>query len=98
MVLLSILANRSISLWTTQKKKPVFTQALAHGMDESQVDTEDVEIVRKPRWVTALGCLRYSDLFASGDSPPSVSPMSGSNDPFLHLFRILGWRNTLVEA
>ncbi|KAL6306873.1 WD40 repeat-like protein [Sparassis latifolia] len=56
----------SISLWMTQKKKPVFTQALAHGLDKSQVDTEDVDIVRKPRWVTALGSLRYSDLFASG--------------------------------
>ncbi|KAH9927544.1 WD40 repeat-like protein [Amylocystis lapponica] len=56
----------SISLWTTQKKKPVFTQALAHGLDESQVYTEDVETVRKPRWVTAIGSLRYSDLFASG--------------------------------
>lgn len=58
--------RRSICLWTTQKKKPVFTHALAHGIDESQVETEDVNIVRKPRWVTALGCLRYSDLFASG--------------------------------
>lgn len=57
---------RSISLWTTQKKKPIFTQALAHGMDEAQVDVDDIPIVRKPRWVTSLGCLRYSDLFASG--------------------------------
>ncbi|KAH8096999.1 WD40 repeat-like protein [Cristinia sonorae] len=56
----------TISLWSTQKKKPIFTQAVAHGMDESHVHTEDVEIVRKPRWITALGCLRYSDLFASG--------------------------------
>ncbi|KAI0689539.1 WD40-repeat-containing domain protein [Cytidiella melzeri] len=56
----------SICLWTTQKKKPVFTQALAHGMDESHTETEDVEIVRKPRWITALACLRYSDLFVSG--------------------------------
>lgn len=56
----------SISLWTTQKKKPIFTQALAHGMDEAQVDVDDIPIVRKPRWVTSLGCLRYSDLFASG--------------------------------
>lgn len=63
-------ANRSIHLWSTQKKKPIFTQALAHGMDESQVETEDMDIVRKPRWVTALGCLRYSDLFASGASIP----------------------------
>ncbi|EMD37163.1 hypothetical protein CERSUDRAFT_115074 [Gelatoporia subvermispora B] len=56
----------SISLWLTQKKKPVFTQALAHGLDESHVETEDVPVVRKPRWITALGALPYSDLFASG--------------------------------
>ncbi|OBZ66467.1 U3 small nucleolar RNA-interacting protein 2 [Grifola frondosa] len=56
----------SISLWMTQKKKPVYTQAVAHGLDVSQVDTADVAVVRKPRWITALGCLRYSDLFASG--------------------------------
>ncbi|KAI0654177.1 WD40-repeat-containing domain protein [Cubamyces menziesii] len=56
----------SISLWSTQKKKPIFTQAVAHGMDISHEDTEDVAIVRKPRWVTALASLRYSDLFASG--------------------------------
>lgn len=46
----------------------MFTQALAHGMDESQVETEDVATVRKPRWVTALGALPYSDMFASGTS------------------------------
>ncbi|RPD58341.1 WD40 repeat-like protein [Lentinus tigrinus ALCF2SS1-7] len=56
----------SISLWSTQRKKPVFTQALAHGMDLSQVEAEKIETVRKPRWITSLGSLRYSDLFASG--------------------------------
>ncbi|RDX44612.1 WD40 repeat-like protein [Lentinus brumalis] len=56
----------SISLWSTQRKKPVFTQALAHGMDLAQVEAEKIETVRKPRWITALGSLRYSDLFASG--------------------------------
>lgn len=25
-----------------------------------------MDVVRKPRWITAIGCLRYSDLFASG--------------------------------
>ncbi|KAI0824524.1 WD40 repeat-like protein [Trametes gibbosa] len=56
----------SIHLWSTQKKKPLFTQAVAHGMDLAHVATEDVAMVRKPRWVTALASLRYSDLFASG--------------------------------
>ncbi|THH16374.1 hypothetical protein EW146_g4261 [Bondarzewia mesenterica] len=54
----------SISLWTTQKKKPIFTQAIAHGLNETHSETEG--IIKTPRWITALGSLRYSDLFASG--------------------------------
>ncbi|KAG7451535.1 WD40 repeat-like protein [Guyanagaster necrorhizus] len=55
---------RSICLWVTQKKKPVFTQALSHGFNEVSSETEGV--IKTPRWVTALASLRYSDLFASG--------------------------------
>ncbi|KAH9034948.1 WD40 repeat-like protein [Lactarius hengduanensis] len=54
----------SICLWTTQRKKPVFTQAVAHGLSETVSETEGV--IRTPRWITALGTLHYSDLFASG--------------------------------
>ncbi|TFY80355.1 hypothetical protein EWM64_g3654 [Hericium alpestre] len=54
----------SISLWTTQKKKPIFTQAVAHGLNETHSETEG--LIRTPRWITSLGSLRYSDLFASG--------------------------------
>lgn len=57
-------SHRSISLWTTQKKKPVFTQALCHGFHTVQSETEGV--IKTPRWITALGSLRYSDVFASG--------------------------------
>ncbi|EPS93223.1 hypothetical protein FOMPIDRAFT_1136627 [Fomitopsis schrenkii] len=62
----------SIALWTTQKKKPVFTQALAHGLDEAHVETEGMPTIRKPRWVTAIGALPYSDLFASGSWDGSI--------------------------
>ncbi|PSR72146.1 hypothetical protein PHLCEN_2v11994 [Hermanssonia centrifuga] len=78
----------SISLWSTQKKKPIFTQALAHGMDESHVETEDMDIVRKPRWVTALGCLRYSDLFASGSWDGEIRLWK--LDPKLKSFSLVG--------
>ena len=61
---LLILWLRSIALWTTGKKKPVFTQALAHGLHETQSSTEGT--ILTPRWVTALACLRYGDLLASG--------------------------------
>ena len=52
-------------MWTTQRKKPIFTQAIAHGLSETVSETEGV--IRTPRWISALGTLRYSDLFASGE-------------------------------
>ncbi|KAF8169805.1 Rnu3ip2 protein [Pholiota molesta] len=58
------IAGDSICLWTTTKKKPIFTQALAHGLNEALSESEGV--IRTPRWITSLACLRYSDLFASG--------------------------------
>ncbi|KAJ7346462.1 WD40-repeat-containing domain protein [Mycena albidolilacea] len=54
----------SLCLWTTQKKKPIFTQALSHGFNEVTSATEG--IIQTPRWVTAVASLRYSDLIASG--------------------------------
>ncbi|KAJ1301163.1 hypothetical protein OPQ81_003574 [Rhizoctonia solani] len=54
----------SICLWFISKKKPVFTQSLAHGMHEHISETEGT--IATPRWITALGAVRYGDLFASG--------------------------------
>ena len=56
--------HRSISLWSTGKKKPIFNYPLAHGVHIHESGTEGQ--VKVPRWVTSLACLRYSDLFASG--------------------------------
>ncbi|EIN14441.1 WD40 repeat-like protein [Punctularia strigosozonata HHB-11173 SS5] len=60
----------SICLWAIQKKKPIFTQPLAHGLHEMQSETEG--LIRSPRYITALACLRYSDLFASGSWEGSI--------------------------
>ena len=76
------------------KKKPVFTQGLAHGIDEAQVDTEDMDVVRKPRWITALGCLRYSDLFASGTRLILVTELVLTTT----FFRIVGRRDSSLES
>ncbi|KAI5121593.1 hypothetical protein M0805_009464 [Coniferiporia weirii] len=54
----------SMSIWTTAKKKPVFTQPLAHGLHEILSETEG--IVSTPRWITSLACLRYGNVIASG--------------------------------
>ncbi|GJJ14571.1 hypothetical protein Clacol_008836 [Clathrus columnatus] len=54
----------SISLWSTTKKKPVFTYAVAHGLEEIESSTEGQ--LHRPRWITSIGCLLYGDTFASG--------------------------------
>ena len=66
--------NGSISLWSLQKKKPIFTIPLAHGRDPALKPEEvsadfspDVQIPdRQPRWVTALATVPFSDLVLSG--------------------------------
>ena len=55
---------RSLSLWDTGKKKPIFTLPLAHGIDELTTEQE----TKGARWITSLGHLRGTDLFASGKS------------------------------
>ncbi|KAG8778172.1 pre-rRNA processing protein [Ceratobasidium sp. 428] len=60
----------SICLWLVSKKKPVFTHPLAHGMHEHVSESEGV--VATPRWITALGAVRYGDLFASGSYDSTI--------------------------
>jgi hypothetical protein len=62
---LIVCSHSSICLWTTQRKKPIFTHPIAHGFNETVSETEG--LIRTPRWITALGALQYSDLFASGE-------------------------------
>ncbi|KAL0946270.1 hypothetical protein HGRIS_012522 [Hohenbuehelia grisea] len=76
----------SICLWTTQRKKPVFTQPLAHGLNEAQSETEGV--IQTPRWITSLASLRYSDLFASGSWEGDVRIWK--LDPKLKSFSLVG--------
>ena len=67
--------NGSISLWTAQRKKPIYTVTLAHGLDpqlapeEASADQDpspEVPGRAKARWITALTTLPYSDLILSG--------------------------------
>lgn len=58
-------SSRTISLFSNQRRKPVFKQPLAHGLFQTLSETEG--IVESPRWITSLTTLRYSDLFVSGE-------------------------------
>ncbi|QRV84696.1 WD repeat-containing protein [Ceratobasidium sp. AG-Ba] len=75
----------SLCLWLISKKKPVFTQPLAHGMHEHHSESEG--IITTPRWITALGAVRYGDLFASGsyDSSIRLWKLDNKNRSFLAL-------------
>lgn len=54
----------SISLWHAGKKKPIFTQAFAHGVD---APAEGSTAPPGARWITSLAALRGTDLFVSGE-------------------------------
>lgn len=71
-------SNGSLSLWSIHKKKPVCVYPLAHGL-EAPPAPEDIapeadEAIRnkiaaqvkpRPRWITALRAIPYSDLVLS---------------------------------
>ncbi|KAI6096342.1 WD40 repeat-like protein [Pisolithus croceorrhizus] len=76
----------SICLWNTGKKKPIFTQAICHGFHEVESTTEG--IVRTPRWITSIACLRYSDIFVSGSWDGEIRMWK--LDPKLKSFSLVG--------
>lgn len=67
--------NGAIALWSVQKKKPVYIEMLAHGIDPPlaplQASAEQhpdggVVPAPTPRWITALKTIPYSDVILSG--------------------------------
>lgn len=72
--------NGNISLWSLSKKKPIFTQRVAHGIiplpASTQISAEASEVTRQqqlqdknlthPYWITSLHAIPYSNVFVSG--------------------------------
>lgn len=67
--------NGAIALWSVQKKKPVYIEPLAHGLDPPPAPKEasaeedpgpEVVPAPTPRWITALKTIPYSDIIFSG--------------------------------
>ncbi|RKP22601.1 WD40-repeat-containing domain protein, partial [Syncephalis pseudoplumigaleata] len=54
-----------LALWHIGRKRPLHTQPAAHGIDEESGCC-------RPRWITAVAALPYTDLFASGSWDGSV--------------------------
>ncbi|KAI8062246.1 WD40-repeat-containing domain protein [Gongronella butleri] len=62
----------TLSLWDINRKKPVATIPIAHGEDafvdsngNASNASNSAQIVT-PRWITALACIKFSDLVVSG--------------------------------
>ena len=81
--------NGSLALWTLHKKKPIFTVALAHGLDpplrpdEASADQNPDPVVPsppQPRWITALATIPYSDVILSGSWDGHVRAWKVSDD------------------
>lgn len=67
--------NGAICLWSATKKKPVYIETIAHGVDpplepyEASAEehpSSKVVPAPAPRWITALKTIPYSDVILSG--------------------------------
>ena len=68
--------NGSICLWSLSKKKPVFIERQAHGIDErpetdlphtGEAAADRVPLpTQTPRYITAIHAIPYSDIFLTG--------------------------------
>lgn len=52
----------SLALWFAMKKKPAVLVPAAHGYSAAGV----------PRWISAVGCLKQSDLVVSGSNDGAI--------------------------
>ncbi|KAK8148326.1 pre-rRNA processing protein [Beauveria asiatica] len=81
--------NGSISLWSAAKKKPVYIEVLAHGVDppldpqaasaEKQPSSAEIP-AQTPRWITALETIPYSDIILSGSWDGQIKAWRLSED------------------
>ena len=83
--------NGTLSLWNIQKKKAVFNLPLAHGLDpppkpedvSAEADPEkDISVFRdvKPRWITALVALPFTNIVVSGSWDGQIRAWKISED------------------
>lgn len=81
--------NGSLALWSVQKKKPVYIEPIAHGLDPpldpqqaSAEEHPDPQVVPPPtpRWITALKTIPYSNVILSGSWDGHVRAWQLSDD------------------
>lgn len=92
--------NGNVALWALSKKKPTFTQRVAHGLlpqfKPSQASAETQEDVaarqipeRQPYWITAIYSVPYSDVFITGSYSGEIKVWRIDRESFRR-FSLLG--------
>ncbi|KAG0179415.1 hypothetical protein DFQ29_002136 [Apophysomyces sp. BC1021] len=78
----------AISLWDINRKKPVVSVPIAHGLNT--VHSESEGDISTPHWITAIATLRYSDVFVSGswDGFVRVWKLASDNKSFSQIAQI----------
>ncbi|XP_014260529.1 U3 small nucleolar RNA-interacting protein 2 [Cimex lectularius] len=81
----------SLCLWSVLKKKALLTKNPAHGMNEMS---------KEPYWITAVGCIPNTEIFASGSSNGQIQIWRCDDNykgaSVLTTIPIVGFVNSLV--
>ncbi|KAJ2087625.1 pre-rRNA processing protein [Coemansia sp. RSA 1813] len=102
----------ALSLWSTHKKKPSFIHHVAHGVhpdtNSSAADLEDADALDtsartdpvRPRWITALASVPFTDLFFSASSDGFVRmwqmrPGKATGFDLINVIPVAGYVNGL---
>lgn len=80
--------NGSISLWSAQKKRPLFTKNQAHGCDS---------LTNTSNWISSIAAHPFSDLFATGSCDGFIRLWKITKDKFeeIHKISLNGFVNSL---
>ncbi|KAJ2078319.1 pre-rRNA processing protein [Coemansia sp. RSA 988] len=95
----------ALSLWSVQKKKPVYIHHLSHGVYPKPValesDDERVDAIpTRPYWITALAAVPFTDLFFSASSDGKIRlwqlrPGKAPGFDLLNVIPVAGYVNGL---
>ncbi|CAN3358348.1 ribosomal RNA-processing protein 9 [Diutina catenulata] len=89
--------NGNLSLWSLNKKKPQFTQRIAHGVQpalepqqaSAEQDSPPVPPAQ-PYWITAVHAVPFSDMFISGSFSGEIKVWKVDAEGTMRSFELVG--------
>lgn len=100
--------NGSIALWSVTKKKPVYIEPIAHGIEPSlaphsasaeENPADSAVPAPAPRWITSLKTIPYSDIILSGSWDGHVRVWRLTEDKRkIELLSVLGGHQSEIKS